>query len=122
MTSPPYPQRLLFRGIPDPVPTRMAIAEFCQRLWPHELQPFRGVVAMDLLDIELAHEVDGFLSDDLAGHHDREAGRIRNDETGRDQLRTILQAPIDLGVGQTNMLAPRRVVGGIEAAANIAFI
>ena len=88
----------------------------------HQLQPFHGVVAVDLLDIELAHEVDSLLRDHLARYHDREAGRIRNDKTGRDQFRTALQTSIDLGIRKTDKLATRRVVGGIKAAPDIAFI
>src|SRR3954452_9719229 len=63
-----------------------------------ELQALRRVVAVDLLHIELAHEVDGFLGNHLARHHDRKARRVRNDEVGRDQIRTILEAPVYLGV------------------------
>jgi len=37
---------------------------FRQGLRPYEFQAFLGVVAMDFLHIELAHEVDGFLGDD----------------------------------------------------------
>src|SRR6478672_11610428 len=42
------------------------------------------LVAVDFLHIELAHEVDGLLRNDLARHHDWEAGRIRDHELRRD--------------------------------------
>src|SRR4029077_7837458 len=50
----------LLRSSLDPMGARMAVTEFCERLGPHKLQAFLGVVAMDFLHIELAHEVDGF--------------------------------------------------------------
>ena len=74
----------------------MPVTEFCQRFGPYEFQAFLGVVAMDFLHIELAHEVDGFLGDDLSRHHDREARGIRDHKIGGDQLRTGLQATVDL--------------------------
>src|ERR1700704_4929501 len=109
-----------FRSSLDPVRARMAITEFRQSLWPHELQALHGVVAMDFLDIELAHEVDGFLRDDLSRHHDREARRIRNHEVGGDQFGAVLQAAIDLGVGEPNVFASRRIVGSVESASDVA--
>src|SRR5712664_4990030 len=98
MMSPSPLPAPLFRGSLDPVRARIAITEFRQSLWPHELQALHGVVAMDFLDIELAHEIDGFLRDDLAGDHDREPGRIWNDEVGGNQLWPALQTSIDLRV------------------------
>src|SRR6478609_5330594 len=80
----------LFRG--GPKRRRLTtVAKSRQGLRAHELQALHGVVAMDLLHIELAHEVDGFLSDDLSWHHDREAGRIRDDKARRDQVGAVLQ-------------------------------
>src|SRR5205085_2767655 len=73
-------------------------ADLRQSFRAYELQSLLGVVAMDLLHIELAHEVDGFLGDDLTRHHDREARRIRDHEAGGDQLGAGLQATIDLGI------------------------
>ncbi len=61
-----------------------------QGIGAHQLQSFGGVVAVDLLHIQLAHEVDRFLRDHLARHHDREAGRIRDDEVGGDQFGPVL--------------------------------
>src|SRR6185437_7944726 len=72
----------LFRSGPEAGSWRSATANFRQRLRVHELQPLRGVVAMNFLHIELAHEVNRILGDDLPGHHDREAWRIRDDEVG----------------------------------------
>src|SRR6202035_2328658 len=92
----------LFRGGLDPMCPRPAVAEPCQRLGAHELQAFRGVVAMDFLDIELPHEVDGFLGDDLSWHHDREAGWIRDDEVRRDQVGAALEPAIDLRIVQAD--------------------
>src|SRR3954451_3738893 len=100
----------------------MAVTELCQRFRAHQLQAFPGVVAMDFLDIELAHEIDGFLRDDLTGDHDRKTGRIWNNETGRDQLRPALDTPIDLCVRKADILATFRVVGGVEAASDIPFV
>src|SRR5258706_12696830 len=86
---PPY-HGPLFRSGFDPMRPRMAVAEFRQSLRAHELQALRGVVAVDFLHIELAHEIDGFLRDDLTGHHDREAGRILNHEIGRNRFAAAL--------------------------------
>src|SRR4029078_5650552 len=79
---------------------RLRLADLCQGFDAYELQAFLGVVAMDFVHIELAHEVDGFLGDDLSWHHDREAGRVRNHETGGDEFRTSRQATIALGITQ----------------------
>ena len=57
-----------------------------------EFQPALGLVAVDFLDIELAHEVDGLLRQHLSRHHDREARRIGDDEVGRDEVRAVLAA------------------------------
>src|SRR5712675_2030454 len=122
MMSPSPLPAPLFRGSLDPVRARMAITEFRQSLWPHELQALHGVVAMDFLDIELAHEIDGFLRDDLARHHDREARRIRDHETGGDEVGPCLQATVDLGVRQADVFASRGVIGRIEARTNVAFV
>src|SRR3954467_7072485 len=91
---------LLFRGGLDPVRTRMAIAKLRKSLRTHQLQTLSRVVAVDFLHIELAHEVDGFLGDDLARHHNREARRIRDHETGGDEVGPGLKATFDPGVGR----------------------
>src|SRR5258708_34555911 len=113
---------LLLRGVLDLMCPRTAVTEFRQRLRAHQLQTFSGVVAMDFLDVELAHEVDGFLGNDLAGHHDREAGRVGDDEVRRDQIGTALQATVDLLIVQTDVLASGFIIGGIEAAADVALV
>src|SRR3979411_411363 len=100
----------------------MALPEFRKGLGPYTFQALSGVVTMDFLDVELAHEVDGFLSDDLARHHDRKARRVWNHEARRDQFRTVFQAPIDLRVGQANVFAPGCVIGRIESTADIALV
>src|SRR5215469_12322016 len=74
---------------------------------------------MDLLHIELAHEVDGFLRQHLTRDHDRETWRIGYHKTRRYQRRTISRSSINLLVAEPNVLATRRVVCGIEAATNI---
>src|SRR5579871_6367276 len=86
---------------------RAAIAEFGQCRRTHELQALHRVVAVDLLHIELAHEVDGFLGDHLTGYHDWKAGRIGDDKTRRDQIRTVLQTAVDFGIVQAEILASR---------------
>src|SRR4051794_3935032 len=95
---------------------RTAVGQLRQSLRTHQFQPLRGVVAMDLLHIELAHEVDGFLRDNLAGHHDRKAWRIRNDEVGGNQLRTVLQAPVNLRVRKADVFATTGIIGRVKAA------
>ena len=93
-----------------------------QRVSTHELQPLGRVVTVDFLHIELAHEVDRFLCDHLAGHHDREARRIRYDEVGGDQFRTLFQSTIDFGIGKPDMVAMCSIVGCIESRTDIAFV
>src|SRR6195256_4367041 len=117
MMSPLPITAMLFRGGLASMRARMAITEFRQCLATHELQAPFGVVAMDFLHSELAHEVDGFLGNDLPRHHDREARRIRDHETGGDEVGTGLQATVDLGIGETEVFATHRVIRRIEAAA-----
>src|SRR5882757_5702094 len=105
MMSPLPITAILFRGGLASMRARMAITEFRQCLATHELQAPFGVVAMDFLHIELAHEVDGFLGNDLPRHHDREARRIRDHEISGDQLRTGLQASVDLGISEADIFA-----------------
>src|SRR3954469_12919925 len=113
---------LLFSGGLDPVRTRMAIAKLRKSLRTHQLQTLSRVVAVDFLHIELAHEVDGFLGNDLARHHDREARRIRDHETGGDEIRTGLQPAVDLGVAKPDIFATRSIIRRVESAADIAFV
>src|SRR5438067_846036 len=101
---------------------RTAVGQLRQSLRTDEFQALRGVITMDLLHIELAHEINGFLRDDLAGHHDWKAGRIRNDESGGDQLRATHQAPIDLGVQKADVFTAMGIIGRVEATPDIAFV
>src|SRR4051794_30701540 len=58
-------------------------AALVQGLRLEQLQPERGVEAMDLLHVQLAHERDRLGVDHLPRHHDREAGRVRDHEVRR---------------------------------------
>src|SRR4051794_30346300 len=60
------------------------------------LHAARGLVPVDFLHIELAHEGDRLGRDHLAGDHDGEPGRVRNDEIGGDERRAVLQALVHL--------------------------
>src|SRR3954469_18604793 len=113
---------LLFSGGLDPVRTRMAIAKLRKSLRTHQLQTLSRVVAVDFLHIELAHEVDGFLGDDLARHHDRETRRIRDHETGGDEVGAVFQTTVDLGIAERDILASRGIICRIEAGANVTFV
>src|SRR5262245_20337218 len=93
-----------------------------QRVSTYQLQPLGRVVTMDLLHIELAHEVDRFPCDHLAGHHDREARRIRDDEVRGDQIRTLFQSTVDFRIGKPDMIAMLGIVGCVEPRADIAFV
>ena len=88
----------------------------------HELQPLGRVVTVDLLHIELAHEVDRFPCDHLAGDHDRETRRIRNDKVGGDEIRPLFQSTVDFGIGKTDMLTMGSIVGCVESGTDIALV
>src|SRR5262245_12181827 len=77
---------------------------------------------MDLLHIELAHEVDRFLCDHLAGHHDREARRIRDDEVRGDEIRTLFQSTVDFWIEKPDIVAMGGIVCCVEPCADIAFV
>ena len=77
---------------------------------------------MDLFDIELAHEVDGFFRDHLARHHDRETWRVGDHKVGGDQIGTVFQTTVDFRIGQPDILAALGIVGAIEPGANVAFV
>ena len=83
-------------------------------------KPSARVVAVDLLDVELAHELDRVGLDHLARHHDREAGRVRNHEVRRHERRPLLDAPVDLGALEREVLAPFLAVGHVERGAHVA--
>src|SRR5271170_1682293 len=101
---------------------RMAMIEPRQSFRTNQLQALHGIVAVDLLDIELSHEIDRLLGDDLPRHHDRETRRIGNDKTRRHQIGAVFQTAIDLGIVQAKIFATRSVIGGKETAADIAFV
>src|SRR5256886_16400435 len=88
---------------------------------PDELQPGGCVVAVDLLHIELAHELNGLSRDNLAGDQDREAGWIGNHEICRYGLATPHQI-VDLLAVQLYMCAVILFVGEKEGCAHVAFV
>src|ERR1700722_2766790 len=100
----------------------MVVAERRQRLGPHKFEALHRVVAVDLLHIELAHEVDRLLGDDLSGDHDREAWRIGNDEIRRNQIGAVLQAAVDLRIVEAEIFATRRIVSGEESGADVTLV
>src|SRR5438045_8438961 len=67
------------------------------------------LVAVDFLHIELAHEVDGLLRNDLARHDDREARGIRDNEFCRDSL-AAFDNVIDLLADYPHMRAILRLI------------
>src|SRR4029079_16202242 len=84
--------------------------------------PAQGcLVAVDFLYIELAHEVDGLLRNDLARHHDREARGIRDHEFCRDSL-AAFDHVIDLLAVEPHMRAVLRVIGEEERCAHVPFV
>src|SRR2546427_9066000 len=76
--------------------------------------------AVNLLDVELAHEPDGAGSEHLARHHDREARGIRDDEARRDQLRPRREPRIDVRAVEREILAAGLVIGGVEPGSDVA--
>src|SRR5215467_4918628 len=70
-----------------------------------QLQAVRGVIAVDLLDVELAHEGDGLGRDHLPRHHDGKAGGIRDHEVRRHELGTAPEPIVDLLAGELDELA-----------------
>src|SRR5437773_1132890 len=79
------------------------------------------LVAVDFLHIELAHEVDGLLRNDLARHYDREARGIRNNEFCRDSL-SAFDHVIDLLAVEPHMRAVLRVIGKEERCAHVPLV
>src|SRR5205814_7199900 len=79
------------------------------------------VVAVDLLHIEFAHELNGLSCDNLAGDQNREAGWIWNHEVCRDGLAALNQI-VDLLAVQLDMCAVILVVGEKEGCAHVAFV
>ncbi len=79
------------------------------------------LIAVDFLHIELAHEVDGLLRNDLARHHDREARGIRDNEFCRDSL-AAFDHVIDLLAVEPHMRAVLRVIGEEERCAHVPLV
>src|SRR5438094_9057921 len=79
------------------------------------------MVAVDLLHIEFAHELNGLRRNNLAGNQDREAGWIRNHEVCRYGLAAPHQI-VDLLAIQLDMCAVIFVVGEKEGGAHVAFV
>ena len=80
-----------------------------------QLEPERGVVAVDLLHVELAHELDGVGLDHLSGHHDREARRVGDHEVAPRPaaVRSASRSSI-FGLISLQVLAAVVVVGHVE--------
>src|SRR5438093_13707593 len=77
------------------MPSSLLALVLGERVWLQQLQALPRVVAVDLLHVELAHERDDFLRNDLAGHHDRKARRVRDHELCRHELRALGQPVVD---------------------------
>ena len=81
-----------------------------------------SVIAVNLFHVELAHEGDGICGDDLAGHHDREAGRIRNHKVCRHQLRAFLEPVVNLLARQPDEFAIGVVVAHVKRLPHMALV
>src|SRR5436190_5424849 len=79
------------------------------------------MVAVDLLHIEFAHELNGLSCDNLAGDQDWEPRGIGNHEVCRYGLAALHQI-IDLLAVQFNMYAVIFVVGEKEGCAHVPFV
>src|SRR4029077_9938544 len=90
-------------------------------LRPDDLDPAGGLVTVDLLHIELAHEGDRLVGDDLAGDHDREARWVRNDKVRRDQRRSLLEPLVHLRAVQFYVIAARFVIRLEERLPHVPF-
>src|SRR6476659_7724997 len=66
---------------------------------------------MDLLHIELAHEGDDFMADDLAWNHDWKTRRIRDHKICRNQRGSVPETSVHLLAEQLHMLAVCGFVG-----------
>src|SRR5437667_352038 len=86
-----------------------------------EFQAQGCLVAVDLLHIEFAHELNGLSGDNLAGDQDREAGGIRNHEVCRYGLAAPHQI-VDLLAVELYMCAVILVVSEKEGCAHVAFV
>src|SRR5438270_470075 len=71
-----------------------------QERWLQQLQSQSSRKSVNLLYVELAHEINSFRGNHLTGHHDREAGRIWNNKVGGDERRSFFKAAINLCTGK----------------------
>ena len=78
-----------------------------------------GPVTVDFLDVEGAHEIQDFLTDDLTWHQNGKARRIRDDEAGRYVLTAALHLGVDFVGIDRHVLAMRIVVGKEIGAAHV---
>src|SRR5438034_3445092 len=86
-----------------------------------EFQARGCVVAVDLLHIEFAHELNGLSCDNLTGNQDREAGGIGNHEVCRYGLAALHQI-VDLLAVQLDICAVIFVVGEKEWCTHVPFV
>jgi len=75
---------------------------------------------VNLLYIELAHEINGFRGNHLAGHHDRKARRVWNNKIGGDKSRPFFKTTINLLIEKLQMLALLFTVCAKETCPHIA--
>src|SRR5882724_3115871 len=101
-----------------------AVARCLGRLqegWIQQLQPKRGAETVDFLYVKLAHELDRLRVNYLAGDHDRKTWRIRDHKVCRYQRWSFLQAFIDFGTEQLQVLAFFFAICAEECRAHIPF-
>src|SRR6184192_4624879 len=79
------------------------------------------MVAVDLLHIEFAHELNGLSRDNLARNQDREAGGIGNHEVCRYRVAALHQVIYLLAV-QLHVCGVILVIGKKEGCAHVAFV
>src|SRR3954462_7886073 len=84
-----------------------------------QLQTKRCGEAVNFFDVELAHEVDRFLIDHLTGNHDRKPGRVGNHKVCRDQIGTLLEAPINFRTRELHMLTLILAICSEESRAHV---
>src|SRR6476659_7007657 len=85
-----------------------------------QLQSQGSRKSVDLLHIQLAHEINSFWGNHLAGHHDRKTGRIWNNKVGGDKSRPFFETPVNFLIEKLQMLALLFTVCAKEASPHIA--